>query len=176
MCHRGKPRAAFRRAAGLACVAAYLVSGTETLPQVLALGAWLEGSHTVHIVRSQGQITTVLSHERAVPGRPGSAPRPSAQKGLHRHGLGARVFCLFADQTAPTADHVASFAAASACVRPSGKSNTQLQAGLAKMPAAPVNLAAIPAAPELCRLARTALAMPRPADSLRFLRSTVLVI
>lgn len=176
VCHGRKQGAGIRRAAGLACAAAYLFSGTETLPQLLALGAWLEGFHTVHVGRSQGQISAVLSHERGVPGGPDRTPRHPAETRLHRHGLGARIFCLFTDRTAPKADHVASFAAASACERPAGASKMKLQAGLTRMPAALVNLAAIPAAPEVSSFARTTLAVPRPADSLRCLRSTILVL
>jgi hypothetical protein len=176
MCHRGQPRLGFRRVAALACALAYLISGTETFPELLALGAWIEGAHTVHVGRSQGHLTTVLSHERGAASRPGCGPRSKSETRLHQHGPGARIFCLFTDPTAPTADHVASFPAALECEHPAGTGELKLPAGLAKTPAAPVTLAFIPAAPEASSLAEIAQAPPRPPDSLRCLRSTVLVI
>jgi hypothetical protein len=176
MCQRRKQGAGLRRAAALACAAAYLFSGTETLPQLLALGAWLEGSHTVHVGRSQGQLSAVLSHERGVPGGLGRTPRHPTETRLHRHGLGARIFCLFTDRTAPETDHVATFAAPLACKRPGGASKMKFQAGQAGMPAALLNLGAIPAGSEVSSFARATLAAPRPADSLRCLRSIILVI
>lgn len=176
MCQWRKPGVGLRRASALTCAAAYLFLGTETFPQLLVLGAWIEGSHTVHVGRSQGQLSAVLSHEHGVLGGPGRNPRHPAATGLHRHGLGARIFCLFSDRTAPKADHIATFAAPSACKRPAGASKMKFQVGHAGMPAALLNLAAIPAASEVSSFARATLATPRPAESLRCLRSTILVI
>jgi hypothetical protein len=50
---------ALRRVAALVCAAAYLPGGMEAFPQALALGAWLEGSHTVRIAHEGVQVTGV---------------------------------------------------------------------------------------------------------------------
>jgi len=174
--HRETHAAGFRRVAALACAAAYLVSGTETLPQLLALGASLEGSHTVYVGRSQTQIIAVLSHERSVPERPGYNPQRQVGSRLHRHGGAVSIFCLFDGRGARNADHVVTFPASSACVSPAGASKAKVRALLWMVPAGPTVLTHIADAPAALNRVRDTLAAPRPADFLELLRSTVLVV
>src|ERR1019366_6161765 len=106
---------AHSRIAAVLCAAAYLAGGLEVFPQALALGAWLEGSHTVRIARNAKQVTIVLSHERGLPGRPDYTPRHQPDSPLHQHGAAAHMLCVFAAQRSPRADHVAGFATGSIC-------------------------------------------------------------
>lgn len=95
------------------CLLAYLVGGVELLPQVLALGASMEGSHRVLLDSSEGRVSVILSHHRSGPAC-GDAAVPCPP---HRHGAAAKLVCLFAPAQTPQADHVALFARASVCTK-----------------------------------------------------------
>lgn len=94
-----------RRLSCILCVATYLFGGLEIVPQFLALGAWLEGSHSVRIAMGGDRVTIVLSHAQAQLNqvRQGNDSIP-----VHRHGPAARIICVFASSQT-TSDHVAQF-------------------------------------------------------------------
>ena len=167
---------ALRRIAALVCAAAYVAGGMEMVPQTLALGAWLEGSHTVRMTRNGEQVTIVLSHERGLPNRPDFTPLHQAGSTVHRHGAAARMLCVFVAQRSPQADHVACFTTGSIC---------EILARVIEARAGSVELAAAALTPTVsCETAcfstsalpNTDFSQPRPADSLLLLRSTILVI
>jgi hypothetical protein len=161
-----------RRWIGAFCALVYLLGGTEVLPQLLALGAAWEGSHVVRLARNSDGVTVLLSHERGAPQRPDYAPRHQEGNARHRHGPAASLICLFADRSLAQTDHVAQF----------GASQLSENSGTAKKAEANKALAAAPAslllwfAPAIQVCAGTPLPPGRPPDSLRLLRSTVLVI
>jgi hypothetical protein len=164
---------AFRRAAAAMCVLAYLAGATDTLPQALALGAWLEGTHSVGVTVNPDHVTVVLSHERGAPGQTGCAPQ--CQSPPHRHGVAAHVFCWFAGHPVGKADHVAGFISGSICERPLGQ--TKVQADNSTPPAAALMLVFQMPTDRAFAAPVSAVALPdRPPDGLLLLRSTVLVI
>ncbi len=170
MCQAHQLRTLFRRVAAVGCAVAYLAGASETLPQLLALGALLEGSHTVHVSRDQGQISIVLSHERG-----GARERCVGSAALrHRHGPAAHVICFFATHSVSLADHVANFATVSACEQSGSKSTLRFASG-------PV-VAAAPIAPAVSVLTAGTLSplncfrYPEVSDQLVFIRSSVLLI
>jgi hypothetical protein len=167
---------ALQRVAALVCAATYLTGGIEGLPQALALGAWLEGSHTVRIACSGERVTVVLSHERGLPSRPDFVPRHQPGNVAHRHGAAARMLCVFVAQRSPQADHVANFAAGSVCENLARV--IEAQAGSVEMTAAALTatLSCETGCPPAPAFPNTDFSQPRPPDSLRLLRSTVLVI
>lgn len=175
--YHGRPSfSTLRRIAALVCAAAYLTGGMEAFPQALALGAWLEGSHKVRLARDGEQVLIVLSHERGLPSRPDYTPRHQPGSTLHRHGAAARLLCVFAAQPSRQADHVACFATGSICENLPGV--IEARARGAELAAA--DLMAIISAETGCSstpASRNAdSSQPRPPDSLRLLRSTVLVM
>lgn len=99
-----------RQVAGVVCVGAYLLGGTETLPQLLAVSAWVEGSHKVQVAQDGQQMTVVLSHQGRLGWQPERAPCHQTANFQHRHGPATRLFCFFATPAPSKADHVASFA------------------------------------------------------------------
>jgi hypothetical protein len=115
MLARDKNWSAFRQAAAVACLAAYLIGGVGLLPKIFAFGAWFEGTHQVFLGSLQDQMIVVLSHQRL----PAVCFGQQAANDLHRHGLASRLVCLFATQSGAQGDHAASFAATSICERPS---------------------------------------------------------
>ncbi len=166
-----------RRVAATACVAACLMGQTGTLPHTLAFGAWLERSHTVQVAQANGRLTVVLSHQRGSPLRPDYTPRHQAGNPRHRHGPAARILCCFAFSAASRADHTASFASGTIC---------ESAPGIIKVPAGRSNARAIvlpsgafsralDVRESLSGSSRISADL-RPSDSLRLLRSTVLVI
>jgi hypothetical protein len=161
-------RTGVRRCAALVCAAAYLLGGMEVLPEFLALGAWLEGSHSVRIALGGDQVTVVLRHERIGSKDVGNSRGATL---LHRHGPVARVICLL-DSSSATPDHVARF-------NPSQLSESARQ--IAKvMPERSVcerllKLPEINPSPTLFPPAATCMAHRVP-DTLSLLSSTVLVI
>ena len=148
----------------------------EAFPQALALGAWLEGSHTMRIARNGEQVTVILSHERGVPGWPDFTPLHQAGSTLHRHGAAARMLCVFVSRQSRQADHVASFAAGSVCENSTRVIETK--ASSAELAAA--DLTAMVSAEASCAptaaFPKADFSRPRSLDSLRLLRSTVLII
>src|SRR6476660_2966307 len=106
-----------RQLAAFVCAIAYLFGGMELLPELLALSASLEGSHSLQLTHSGAQVQIILSHQLE---RAGKVPPPLAAAS-HRHGVASRVFCLFAERTPAPADHVASFDTSSLCERPAAK-------------------------------------------------------
>src|SRR5690242_4165574 len=85
------------------CLTAYLMSA-GLVPELLAMGAWFEGSHKVQLCGAEDRISIVLSHQ---PGGFGYSPRFQRGSPAHRHGPAARVFCLFSASARATPDHVA---------------------------------------------------------------------
>ena len=164
------------RLAALVCAGAYLAGGMEVVPQALALGAWLEGSHTVRMTRSGEQVTIVLSHERGLAGRPDFTPRHRPGSTQHRHGAAARVLCVFVAQQSPQADHVACFASASICESPvriiEARAGSEELAAAGLTPGVSYETACF----STSAFPNTDFSHHRPPDSLRLLRSTVLVI
>jgi hypothetical protein len=165
-----------RRWAALVCSVTYLAGGMEMLPETLALGAWLEGAHTVRVACDGTQVTVVLSHDRGLSSRSDFTPRHQPGSVGHRHGPAARLLCAFADHQSRQADHIAGFATASICEDPSDP----LKAATATAALAfltPVTLAASPIFCLSVPVSPSPDSFPaRPPDSLRLLRSTVLVI
>ncbi len=170
-------RPAFRRVAALVCMGACLLGQTETLPQVLALGAWVEHSHTVQVAQANGQVTVVLSHQRGSPLRPDFTPRHQAGNPRHRHGPAARLFCCFASSPASRADHTASFASGAICESaqgvikvPATHSDTPVVVLSSAMFSSELGVSKPLPSPTRIR------ARLRPPASLELLRATVLVI
>jgi len=108
-----------RQLAAFVCAIAYLFGGMELLPELLALSASLEGSHSLQLTHSGAQVQIILGHQRRGPGTP--SPEEILVAGSHRHGVASRVFCLFAERTPARPDHVASFGTSSLCERPAAK-------------------------------------------------------
>jgi len=99
----------FARFGGLVCLLAVLAGPAGILPALLAAGAALEGSHTVHLSRVEGTCHLVLSHERGTTGCSGYDARHNPGSGIHRHGIVARALCLLAEPAGVEPDHVADF-------------------------------------------------------------------
>jgi hypothetical protein len=110
-----------RQIAALACALTYLFGGMELLPQLLALAASIEGSHTVRLTRSGEQVLIVLSHESGGPGLGPFAGVP------HRHGAASRIFCVLAERTTARPDHVAAFAASALCENRGGATKVNIK-------------------------------------------------
>lgn len=161
-------RAGLRRCAALVCAAAYLLGGMEVIPEFLALGAWLEGSHSVRMALGGDQVTVVLSHERI--GSKGVINAGRANL-LHRHGPVARMICLL-DASQATPDHVARF-------NPNQLSESvrQIAKATPERPvcARPLKVHEVDLSFALFSPATTCAALCVP-DTLYFLSSTVLVI
>jgi hypothetical protein len=159
-----------QRAAALLCAVAYLSGGTEVFPVALALGALLEGSHTVRVARDGAEVTIVLSHERGQLGRPDYTPRHQPGNARHRHGTASRLVCAFAARQPHQTDHVAGFTTTSVCEN----SSRPLKANAAS---APHGFLASATTVTSLLLDGRALETPalisfsaRPADTLRLLR------
>lgn len=150
----------------LVCLTAYLLGGVGLLPQVLAFGAWLEGSHTVYPSVTAGQIEIVLSHEHHTPG-----PRHDGGPQVHRHGPTARVICLFVTQTG-SKDHAASFAITPICEKPSIPTKVKTK------PYDPIpTLAGAMPSHQQCVIGLSKFPIPpAPSSSFHLLCSTVLLI
>ena len=159
-----------RRFAALICIAVYLAGGVEVVPDLIAVAAWLEGSHRVCLARTQDHVTVVLSHDRAGSSAP-AARRPSLQ---HSHGTASRFICLFADQSQTGSDHVAQFTGNQTAER-TARALTTATASVT-FAALPARAAGDPLADYSFRQRSSAVAGERHSDSLICLRSTVLVI
>lgn len=170
-------RSGLRQVAGLVCAAAYLLGETETLPQLLALGAWLEGSHRVQVAQAGDQVTVVLSHQRGSPRRPDYTARQQAGNPQHWHGPAARLFCCLAEPAGSKADHIASFASGAICEYARGAIKAKVNGSEAP---ADVSWSAMlshePAIPEPLSGTVGVWARLRPPGGLGLLGSTVLVI
>jgi hypothetical protein len=166
----------FRRVAALVCAVVYISCATELLPEALALGAWVEGSHQVLLACKESGLSVILSHQRGCPGRSDYSPCYQAGNPADRHGAAARLVCLFAAHGAATADHIASFANPTTTERtspgvkakPAANRPLMFDLALADLRVA-LPLAATAAKPALPWPART-------SGALVCLRSTVLVI
>jgi hypothetical protein len=86
----------WKQIAGGLCLFAYLCGGAKILPGLIALGASLEGSHTVWTSSSDSGCEVVLHHET----------RPDGTLAVHHHGPVAKVFCLLAASSSFDPDHV----------------------------------------------------------------------
>ena len=91
------------RFGALTCLLTVLLGPSQVVPGLLAVGAVLEGSHTVQISRSGEEFRLVLRHEAV-----------RSEVPTHQHGMVSRVLCLLADQGATNPDHVATFTVDSA--------------------------------------------------------------
>jgi hypothetical protein len=107
-------RTLHKRVAAFLCLMPLLLGQSEVLPGLLALGAGVEGSHTVCVGASQNEFKLVLSHERGQPGRSDYNPRHSPTQALHRHGLASKILCTLASAAPPgLPDHIAAFGSSS---------------------------------------------------------------
>ncbi len=97
----------------LLCLLAALMGPAQLLPDLLALGAALENSHTVHVGSDGSGLHLVLSHERGQPGRPDYTPRHHPLDTRHRHGLAAGLLCVLAANDVGEPEHSAFFASGS---------------------------------------------------------------
>ena len=164
------------RVGAVLCLLAVLLGPGQVLPGLLALGAALEGSHTVRVGIEEAQFHLVLSHERGQAGRPDYNPRHHPQHPAHRHGLAASVLCLLAGRGGLEPDHVANFATGSACEKISQSSATEARAVDLKT-SMPTEPAAASAAMESARLLPHQTHGPPVWSGLpRSLRSTVLLV
>ena len=102
----------FRRARVEAffCLLAMLLGPGQIFPGLLAMGAALEGSHTVRVGTDAAGFHLILSHERGQASESDFNPRHHPQHPAHRHGVAAGILCLVADRGACDPDHVANFA------------------------------------------------------------------
>jgi len=115
MCSHRSDCCRAKQIAALLCVATYLLGATELLPQLLALGASIEGSHTVYLGRGHEKLQIILKHESGRNlGSSATAGQPNSTI-LHRHGGASRLFCLFAESTQARSDHIAYFSVSSLC-------------------------------------------------------------
>jgi hypothetical protein len=85
------------------------------LPQLLALGASFEGSHTVYLGRGHEKLQIILKHEAGPMGGSHATASPPNSTTLHRHGAASRLFCLFAETAQARSDHIACFSVNSLC-------------------------------------------------------------
>lgn len=107
-----------RRLAAVACLLAYLVGGFGLAPEVLALAAWMEGSHTVAVGAGQDEVSIVLKHGYTRPAVAAAFAEQRAANQPHHHGLASRLVCLIGSAYSPREnDHVASFTIPSGCER-----------------------------------------------------------
>lgn len=102
---------ALHRVAALICIAAYLCGAAQVVPDLLALGARLEGSHIVQILSDQNCVTVVLAHFQTQPIRQRSTLENQREKIIHSHGAAAWALCVLS--SGGSADHVASFSGTS---------------------------------------------------------------
>lgn len=91
-----------RAMAGLVCLLAFLCGASGALPELCALAASLDRSHTPLVGARDNGLVLVLSHVK----RGASA----ATTPRHRHGVVARGLCLLANQNSTQADHRLEFA------------------------------------------------------------------
>ncbi len=105
----------WKQIAGWFCLAAYLFGDTKILPGLVALGASLEGSHTVLTSSSDSGCRVVLHHET----------RPDGMPVAHHHGPVAKVFCLLAASDSFDPDHVLQMAAGSVSEKTSVRSSNK---------------------------------------------------
>ena len=91
------------------CLLAILLGPAQVFPGLLAVGAALEGSHTIRVGCDGSEFHLVLSHERGQAGRPDYNPRHHPQNPAHHHGLAAGFLCLIAGRGGMEPDHVADF-------------------------------------------------------------------
>ena len=106
-------RILFHRAAGVICTVIYLVGGLGLGAQMLAVAAWLEGTHEVLVGRSGEQTYIALHHRAALSNQQITTP--------HRHGIAAQAICAFAENgNRSETDHVASFAGTCTGEKPLG--------------------------------------------------------
>jgi len=113
--HKVTPETNRRRQllSSLSCLLALFCGPAEIIPQLLAVGSALEGSHSVHVQLSERNLRVVLSHERGQPGRADYDSRYQASNPAHRHGLVSKFLCSISCTRSALEDHEASFACGS---------------------------------------------------------------
>ncbi len=92
---------------------AVLIGPAQVLPGLLAVGAMVEGLHTVRVGYDGEHFRLILSHERGQVGVANYNPRHNPRSSAHRHGLSTDAFCLLVQGNDMEQDHVASFATGS---------------------------------------------------------------
>ena len=102
----------FKRFQAVCCLVSVLTGPTSILPELLALGSVLEGSHTTYAHIVDGEFRLVLSHSGQV-GRADFLARHNPHDPLHYHGLASRLLCSLAGSSQKLADHRATFSRAS---------------------------------------------------------------
>jgi len=88
---------------------ALLDGPAQFVPELLAVAAAFEGSHTVYVGQTETGCKVILSHQRGQTGRRDYDPRHEPTNAAHRHGIGSRLLCTLAGSTQQLSDHVASF-------------------------------------------------------------------
>jgi hypothetical protein len=180
MARNQSPPISIRRArVGAAlCLLAVLLGPAQVLPGLLAVGAALEGSHSVKVGSDGAEFHLVLSHERGQAGRPDYNPRHHPQHPAHRHGLAAGVLCFLGDRSAMEPDHVANFATGSACEKISQSSALEGKAADLEtlMPSVTAAASTVMRCVTLRLLLHQNHGPPGMTDLPRMLRSTVLLV
>jgi hypothetical protein len=97
------------RVGAVLCFIAIVFGPSQIFPGLLALGAALEGSHTVRVGVDHTHFHLVLSHERGHSDRPDYNPRHHPQHPAHHHGPAAGVLCFLVGSRSLEPDHVANF-------------------------------------------------------------------
>ncbi|MBI5388540.1 MAG: hypothetical protein HZA90_28070 [Verrucomicrobia bacterium] len=147
-----------------------LLGQVEVWPDLLALGAWLEGSHAVRLGRGEATIQLVLCHAGVRAGQADVTRGQGLCPANHRHGMASKLVCVVADRADGLPDHAASFHTAWTCEL----SRPQVGGGKSPVPNAPsFALAALPAltfsacSPALTSAAHAPPGTPVPVASLR---------
>ena len=88
------------------CLLTYLSSASGALPELCALAASLDRSHTPLIGACGSEAVLVLSHSKDV--------LPRSEQVSQRHSFVTRCLCLLENQSAPQRDHRLEFASCGA--------------------------------------------------------------
>jgi hypothetical protein len=99
--------------AGVVCLVAYLCGASGALPELCALAASSDRSHTPFFAVRDSGMTLVLSHARNGVSNVAKVP--------HRHGIIARGLCVLANPNSISSDHRVEFASCGTLESPQGK-------------------------------------------------------
>lgn len=97
---------------GVTCLLAYLCGSLGALPELCALAASLDRSHTPFFAVRDSGTTLVLSHARI--------GVSSVANGSHRHGIIARGLCVLANADSSSPDHRLEFVSCGKIEAPKG--------------------------------------------------------